>query len=60
MIVYLTNKDDDETLYVLNFMSASVNVFTRKYPNYNCLDRYLFLNQVESNMDVWVVDGVCC
>ena len=37
-LVYLTNKDDDETLYVLNFMSASVNVFTRKYPNYNCLD----------------------
>ena len=61
MIVYLANKDDDEMLYVLNFIiAASVNVFTRKYPIYNCLDRYLSVNQVDSNMDVWVVDGVCC
>ena len=50
MIIYLANNDDDEMLYV----------FTRKYPNYNCLDRYLSVNQVDSNMDVWVVDGVCC
>ena len=56
MIIYLANKDDDEMLYVLNFMkmAASVNVFTRKYPNYNCLDRYLSLNQVDSNMEIWM------
>ena len=39
MIIYLANKDDDEMLYVLNFIiAASASVFTRKYPNYNCLD----------------------
>ena len=57
MIIYLANKDDVEMLYVLNLMklmAASVNVFTRKYPNYNCLDRYLSLNQVDSNMEIWM------
>ena len=38
----------------MKFMAASVNVFTRKYPNYNCLDRYLSVNQVDSNMEIWM------
>ena len=44
MIIYLANNDDDEMLYV----------FTRKYPNYNCLDRYLSVNQLDSNMEIWM------